>query len=96
MPSPRERQQAAERRALVRTCILRTAKNAAPYAVSLQIIEVGLGTDGLHLGLDEILGELQYLVDTSWIVETHATHTPAARRWRITKAGIDQVEMEGF
>lgn len=96
MPTPRERQLAAERRALVRTCILRTAKNASPYAVSLQIIEYGLGTDGLHLGLDEILAELQYLVDAGSIAETPSTHTPAARRWRVTKAGVDQVETEGF
>ncbi len=96
MPSPRERQLAAERRALVRTCILRAAKNANPYSVSLQIIEFGLGTDGLHLGLDEILAELQYLTDSGWMVENQSAHTPSARRWRITKTGVDQVEKEGF
>ena len=96
MASPRERQLAAERRALVRTCILRTVKSAAPYAVSLQIMEFGLGTDGFHLGLDEILAEIQYLVDSGWIVETEPAHTPSARRWRVTKAGVDQMEKEGF
>ena len=46
--------------------------------------------------LEEIDAEVAYLTDKGWSEPVRKENTPANRRWRITAAGIDQAEAEGF
>ena len=100
MSTIREQQQFHERRELIRTIILRVCHAArvggSGLGVSLWLIERGLQRDGLNILLEEIDAEISYLADKGWIEHVRKENTPANRRWRITAAGIDQAEAEGF
>ena len=100
MATIREQQQSHERRELLRTIILRTCHAARVggngLGVSLWLIERGLQQDGQNVPLEEIQGEVNYLEGKGWIETVRKENTPANRRWRITAAGIDQAETEGF
>ncbi len=100
MSTIREQQQLHERRELVRTIILRICHAARvggnALGVSLWLIERGLQRDGQHILLEEIEAEISYLAGKGWIEPVRKQNTPANRRWRITAAGIDQAEQEGF
>ena len=96
----REQQLAHERREIVRTIILRICHAARVggngLGVGLSLIERGLQRDGLHILLEEIDAEVGYLAGKGWIEPVRKENTPANRRWRITAAGIDEAEAEGF
>ncbi len=96
----REQQQAHERRELIRTIILRVCHAARVggngLGVSLGLIERGLQRDGMNILLEEIEAEVGYLAGKGWIEPVRKENTPANRRWRITAAGIDEAEAEGF
>ena len=100
MATIREQQQAHERRELIRSIILRVCHAARVggngLGVSLGLIERGLQRDGLHILLEEIEAEVGYLAGKGWIETVRKENTPANRRWRITAAGVDQAEEEGF
>ena len=100
MATIREQQQAHERRELIRSIILRVCHAARVggngLGVSLGLIERGLQRDGMHILLEEIEAEVGYLVGKGWIETVRKENTPANRRWRITAAGVDQAEAEGF
>ena len=100
MATIREQQQAHERRELIRSIILRVCHAARVggngLGVSLGLIERGLQRDGLHILLEEIEAEVGYLAGKGWIETVRKENTPANRRWRITAAGVDQAEAEGF
>ena len=100
MATIREQQQSHERRELLRTIILRTCHAARVggngLGVSLWLIERGLQRDGQNVPLEEIQAEVTYLEGKGWIEPIRKENTPAARRWRITAAGIDEAEAEGF
>ncbi len=96
----REQQQAHENRELIRSIILRVCNAArvggSRLGVSGRMIESGLQRDGQHVGGEEIDGEVEYLIGKGWIELVKKENTPANRRWRITSAGVDQAEAEGF
>ena len=100
MATIREQQIAHERRELIRSIILRVCHAARVggngLGISLALIERGLQRDGMHILLEEIEAEISYLVGKGWIEVVRKENTPANRRWRITAAGIDQAEEEGF
>ena len=100
MATIREQQQAHERRELIRSIILRVCHAARVggngLGVSLSLIERGLQRDGLHILLEEIEAEVSYLAGKGWIETVRKENTPVNRRWRITAAGVDQAEAEGF
>ena len=100
MATIREQQQLHERRELLRTIILRVCHAARVggngLGVSLALIERGLQRDGQNILLEEIDAEVAYLTGKGWVEPVRKENTPANRRWRITAAGIDQAEAEGF
>ena len=100
MSTIREQQQSHERRELLRTIILRVCHAARVggngLGVSLWLIERGLQRDGQNVPLEEIQAEVNYLEGKGWIEPVRKENTPANRRWRITAAGIDEAEAEGF
>ena len=100
MSTIREQQQAHERREVIRTIILRVCHAArvggSGLGVSLWLVERGLQRDGLHVPLEEIEADMAYLAGKGWIEPVKKENTPANRRWRITAAGIDEAETQGF
>ncbi len=100
MATTREQQLAHERREIIRTIILRVCHAArvggSGLGVSLWLIERGLQRDGLNITLEEIQGDVTYLEGKGWIEPVKKENTPANRRWRITAAGIDEAEAQGF
>ena len=100
MATIREQQQANERREIIRTIILRVCHAArvgdSRLGVSLWLIERGLQRDGLNILLEEIQADVEYLEGKGWIEPVKKENTPANRRWRITAAGIDEAEAQGF
>ena len=100
MATIREQQQAHERREIIRTIILRVCHAArvgdSGLGVSLWLLERGLQRDGLNVPLEEIQADVAYLEGKRWIEPVKKENTPANRRWRITAAGIDEAEEQGF
>ncbi|MGA2750775.1 MAG: hypothetical protein ABSG59_18545 [Verrucomicrobiota bacterium] len=82
---------------LFRDALLRSLKNARSTGMNLFTLEIALRSCGFrHFSLDELQGELQYFCDKGFAVEILKSHSRAYKIWRITAAGIDDLEQKGL
>lgn len=82
---------------LFRDALLRALKAARAGGFSLSNLEIALRASGFRgFTLQELEGELRYFADKGFVVENKKSHSVANRIWRITAAGIDDLEARGL
>jgi hypothetical protein len=82
---------------LFRDALLRALKAAHSTGFSLSNLEIALRASGFrHFTLSELEGELQYFTDKGFVAENPKSHSVANRVWRITAAGVDDLEKRGL
>jgi hypothetical protein len=82
---------------LFRDALLRALKAARSAGFSPSNLEIALRASGFrHFTTAELDAELQYFADKGFITEIRKSHTVSNRVWRITAAGIDDLEGRGL
>jgi hypothetical protein len=82
---------------LFRDALLRALKAARSTGFSLSNLEIALRVSGFrYFTTAELEGELQYFADKGFIAENRKSHTVSNRIWRITAAGVDDLEGRGL
>jgi hypothetical protein len=73
---------------------LKAARSVGMNVFTLQIALRVMGFPGLARG--EVEEQIQYFVDKGFIAEVPKSHSPANRIWRLTAAGMDDLEKRGL
>jgi hypothetical protein len=82
---------------LFRDALLRALKAARATGFSLSNLEIALRASGFrHFAPAELEAELQYFADKGFVAENPKSHSLANRIWRITAAGVDDLEKRGL
>jgi hypothetical protein len=82
---------------LFRDALLRALKAARSTVFTLSNLEIALRASGFrHFTAAELEAELQYFADKGFVAENYKSHSLANRIWRITAAGIDDLEERGL
>jgi hypothetical protein len=86
-----------QQREIFRETALRAFKASGACGLSLVTLEVSLTACGFRrFTADEMEADLQYFVDKGFIAEVPKSHSLGNRIWRITAAGIDDLERRGL
>jgi hypothetical protein len=86
----------AEQKLLLRQALLRQLAAAAPASLPPATLRHGAGLAGFRLSEDELRNELDYLAEKNLLQMTPAALSPGLPRARLTAAGRDYLEAEGF
>jgi hypothetical protein len=82
---------------LFRDALLRSLKAARSAGMNLFTLEMALRLTGFStLVRWEVEEQIQYFMDKGFIVEVPKSHSPANRIWRLTAAGMDDLEKRGL
>jgi len=82
---------------LFRDALLRALKAAYSTGFSLSNLEIALRLSGFrHFTTAELEGELQYFADKGLVRENWKSHSVSNKIWRITAAGVDDLEGRGL
>ncbi|MGA2175061.1 MAG: hypothetical protein ABSH38_08790 [Verrucomicrobiota bacterium] len=82
---------------LFRDALLRALKAAGSTGLSVSTLEIALRASGFrHFNTQELEGQLQYFGDKDFAAEVPKSHSVSNKRWRITAAGIDDLEGRGM
>jgi hypothetical protein len=82
---------------LFRDAILRSLKANRTTGMNRFTLEIALHLVGFpRASAEEVEQEIQYFMDKGFIVEVPKSHSPAHKRWRITAAGVDDLELRGL
>ena len=82
---------------LFRDALLRSLKAARSTGLNIFTLEIALRSCGFrHFSLAELEAELQYFVDKGFAVEVLKSHSRAYKIWRISAAGVDDLEQKGL
>jgi hypothetical protein len=82
---------------LFRDAILRSLKANRVTGMNLFTLEIALRMGGFpRAATGETEQEIQYFIDKGFVVEVPKSHSPANKRWRITAAGVDDLEKRGL
>ena len=79
-----------------RQIILVTLLAVYPLGMGLSAISTNVSTRGFPDDDEITAGELAYLEKQGLACPKEKTISPAARRWRITDAGVEYLEKEGL
>ena len=82
---------------LFRDAILRSLKSNRLTGMNRFTLEIALRMVGFpRATTEEVENEIQYFIDKGFIVEIPKSHSPANKRWRITAAGVDDLDRRGL
>jgi len=82
---------------LFRDALLRALKAARSTGFNLSNLEIALRVSGFrHFTTEDLEEQLQYFADKGFVAENRKSHSVANRIWRITAAGIDDLEERGL
>ena len=82
---------------LYRDAILRSLKANRTTGMNRFTLEIALRMVGFPLATtEELEQEIQYFIDKGFVIEVAKSHTPANKRWRLTAAGVDDLEKRGL
>ncbi len=82
---------------LFRDALLRALKAARSIGLSVSTLEIALRIAGFrHVNAEDLEGELRYFADKGFAVEVPKSHSMSNKLWRITAAGIDDLEGRGL
>jgi hypothetical protein len=88
---------AQENLELFRDALLRSLKANRTTGMNRFTLEIALRMTGFaRATAGEVEQEIQYFMDKGFVVEVAKSHSPANKRWRITAAGVDDLEMRGL
>lgn len=79
---------------LVRQNLLSQLDAAYPLALPIQTLQQGLSVAGLQLTEEQLLKELAYLLDKSFLTSLHSELCPCNMRYKISTKGIDFLDNE--
>jgi hypothetical protein len=82
---------------LFRDALLRSLKAARTVGMNLFTLEIALrltGFSGLTRG--EVEEQIQYFMDKGFVAEVPKSHSPGNKIWRLTAAGMDDLEKRGL
>jgi hypothetical protein len=86
-----------QQREVFRETTLRAFKAASGCGLTLLTLEVTLRSCGFrNFTSEEMEGEIQYFTDKGFLAEVSKSHSVGNRIWRITAAGIDDLERRGL
>jgi hypothetical protein len=87
----------AQQREIFRETALRAFKATGVCGLSLVTLEVSLTACGFRrFTPGEMEDDLQYFMDKGFIAEVPKSHSLGNRIWRITAAGVDDLERRGL
>jgi hypothetical protein len=87
----------AQQHEIFRETVLRAFKASAGCGLSLTTLDVTLRACGFtRFGAEEIETEVQYFMDKGFVAEVPKSHSIGNRIWRITAAGVDDLERRGL
>ena len=82
---------------LFRDALLRSLKTARSAGMNLFTLEMALRLTGFSsLAPGEVQEQIQYFMDKGFIAEVPKSHSPANKIWRLTAAGMDDLEKRGL
>jgi hypothetical protein len=82
---------------IFRETVLRAFKSAQGCGLSLVTLDVTLRTCGFKRFEPEAVEmEVQYFIDKGFVAEVAKSHSLGNRIWRITAAGVDDLEKRGL
>jgi hypothetical protein len=82
---------------LFRDALLRALKAARSIGLSESTLEIALRMAGFrHFSTEELEGELRYFEDKGFAVAVPKSHSMGNKTWRITAAGVDDLEGRGL
>jgi hypothetical protein len=82
---------------LFRDAILRSLKANRASGMNRFTLEIALRMVGFpRASTEEVEREIQYLIDKGFVLEVPKSHSPANKRWRLTAAGVDDLDLKGL
>ena len=86
-----------QQREVFRETVLRAFHAAAGCGLSLVTLDVTLRTCGFKgFAPEDIESEVRYFMDKGFVAEVPKSHSVGNRIWRITAAGVDDLEGRGL
>ena len=80
-----------------RDTVLRAFKASRSCGMNLETLEVTLRACGFaNVTKEQLEAETQYFADKGFLVDVAKSHSMANRIWRITAAGVDDLERRGL
>ena len=87
----------AQQREIFRDTTLRAFQACGGCGLSLVTLDVTLRTCGFkRFEPEEIEADVQYFTDKGFVAEVSKSHSVGNRIWRITAAGMDDLEGRGL
>jgi hypothetical protein len=87
----------AQQHEIFRETVLRAFKAAQGCGLSLVTLDVTLRTCGFKgFEPEAVEAEVQYFIDKGFVAEVAKSHSMGNRIWRITAAGVDDLEGRGL
>ncbi len=87
----------AQQHEIFRETMLRAFQAAAGCGLCLATLDVTLRTCGFkRFEEQDIEAEVQYFTDKGFVAEVPKSHSLGNRIWRITAAGVDDLERRGL
>ena len=87
----------AEQLELFRDLLLRSLKASRSVGLTLTSLDVSLHAMGCrHFTKEDLEDELQYFVSKELVEEVVKTHSVGNKLWRLTAAGVDDLEKRGI
>jgi hypothetical protein len=87
----------AQQHEIFRETVLRAFKAARGCGLSLVTLDATLRTCGFrNFDQEEMEMEVQYFMDKGFVAEMAKSHSLGNRIWRITAAGVDDLEKRGL
>jgi hypothetical protein len=82
---------------LFRDAILRALKASPTAGLNRGTLEIALRLGGFPPATaQDVEREIQYLIDKGFVAEVLKSHSPANKRWRLTAAGMDDLDLRGL
>jgi hypothetical protein len=87
----------AQQHEVFRETMLRAFQAAGGCGLSLTTLEVTLRVCGFkRFETEDVEAEVQYFTDKGFVAEVPKSHSVGNRIWRITAAGVDDLEKRGI